>query len=260
MSATSDWRHLGGSSKAVAAAAAEEVQVQRGAESSKAKGRSSWAKMQKRDRCTQGKSLFKEVSLARAPRCRRKSRPARTKEIQPLTRGPGPTSHTVGVRVSRCEEGKQPREGEPPPAAVHLFISTESSGPASNTGAWAHESYSLGVGLRVRRRRTATRGANNRASSSPPKAVAQPLTWGPRPSSHTPWALVYECQEGEPPRKERTTMPLHSTKTNGPVSDMGARAPESSSLGAGSWVQRSRTAAQYCAPSGPSKKTEKVNF
>jgi hypothetical protein len=40
----------------------------------------------------------------------------------------------------------------PSPAVVRLFISTESSGSASDTGARAHESYSLGIGLRVRGR------------------------------------------------------------------------------------------------------------
>jgi hypothetical protein len=33
--------------------------------------------------------------------------------------------------------------------SLRLFIPTESSGPAPDTGAWAHESFSLGVGLRV---------------------------------------------------------------------------------------------------------------
>jgi hypothetical protein len=74
------------------------------------KGRNSWEKMLKCNRCTQGESLFKEDSLARAPRCRRESRPTRTNETQSMTRGPGPTSHTAGVRVSECKEGKPPRK------------------------------------------------------------------------------------------------------------------------------------------------------
>jgi hypothetical protein len=49
-----------------------------------------------------GESLFKEDTPARAPRRRRKSRPARTEAAQPMTRGPGPTSHTDGVRASEC--------------------------------------------------------------------------------------------------------------------------------------------------------------
>jgi hypothetical protein len=59
-------------------------------------------KMQKRNRCTRGESLFKEDSLARAPKRRRKSRPTRTKATQPMTRGPRPTSHTTGVQVFEC--------------------------------------------------------------------------------------------------------------------------------------------------------------
>jgi hypothetical protein len=51
-------------------------------------------------------------------------------------------------------------------------------------------------------------------------------------------------------RRTRSTPPpavarlFTSTKTNSPVSNTGARAYKSSSLGAGSWVQRSRTAAR----------------
>jgi hypothetical protein len=129
-----------------------------------------------------------------------------------------------------------------------LFISAESSSPASGTGPRAHESCSLGAGLRVRRRRTATRGANHRASSSPPKAAGQPLTRGPGSTSHTPWVSASECEEDESPW--RSMLPptvvrlLTSAETSGPVSDTGAQAHESSSLGAGSWVQRSRTAAR----------------
>jgi hypothetical protein len=53
--------------------------MQRGAESSKAKGLNSLERMQKRNYCTRGESLFKADSPARAPRRRRKSRPTRTK-------------------------------------------------------------------------------------------------------------------------------------------------------------------------------------
>jgi hypothetical protein len=84
--------------------------MQRGAESSKAKGRNSWEKMRNRNRCTRGESLFKEDSLARAPRHRRESRPTRSNATQPMTRGPGLTSHTAGVWVSEGEEGEPPRE------------------------------------------------------------------------------------------------------------------------------------------------------
>jgi hypothetical protein len=29
--------------------------------------------------------------------------------------------------------------------------------------------------------------------------MAQSMTWGPRPTSHTPWASVPECRKSEPP-------------------------------------------------------------
>jgi hypothetical protein len=60
--------------------------------------------------------------------------------------------------------------------------------------------------LQVRKRRTATRArkANRRprkrASSSPSQeTTAQSLTWGPGPTSHTPWVSVPGCRKGEPP-------------------------------------------------------------
>jgi hypothetical protein len=33
------------------------------------------------------------------------------------------------------------------------------------------------------------------------------MTRGPDPTSHTAGALVFECEEGEPPHKERATAP-----------------------------------------------------
>jgi hypothetical protein len=82
-------------------------------------------------------------------------------------------------------------------------LDAHQSNPAYDTGARVHKSYNWCVGLRVRRRRTATRGANHRprlcASSSPPKTMAQSMTWGPRPTSHTPWASVPGCRKSKPP-------------------------------------------------------------
>jgi hypothetical protein len=49
--------------------------MQRGAESSEAKGRSNWERMRKRNCRTRGESLFKVDSPARAPRHRGKSSP-----------------------------------------------------------------------------------------------------------------------------------------------------------------------------------------
>jgi hypothetical protein len=41
-------------------------------------------------------------------------------------------------------------------------------------------------------------GANRRAPSSPLKAAAQPMTRGPGPTSHPPWAPVPGCRKVEP--------------------------------------------------------------
>jgi hypothetical protein len=84
--------------------------MQRGVESSEAKGRNNWERMRKRNCFTRGESFFKADSPARASRPHRKSRPMHTKATQPMTWGPGSTSHTAGVLVSKCEEGEPPRE------------------------------------------------------------------------------------------------------------------------------------------------------
>jgi hypothetical protein len=112
LSAPSDWKRSGSTTEAMATTTAESrrVRMQSGAKSSKAKGRSSWDRMQKRNCCTWGESLFKANSPARAPTHHRKSRPTRTKATQSMTRGPGSTRHTDGVLVSECEEGEPPHE------------------------------------------------------------------------------------------------------------------------------------------------------
>jgi hypothetical protein len=105
----------------------------------------------------------------------------------------------------------------PPPAVVCLFTSAEtSSGPAS---------------------------------SSLPKTTAQPLAWGARPTCHAPGVPVPVCEEGKTAAQGAWYRPavthlFISAESSKPVSDTGARAHESSSLGAGSWMQRSRTAAR----------------
>jgi hypothetical protein len=63
-------------------------------------------RMRKHNCCTRGESLFKEDTPARASRRHRKSRPAHTEAAQPMTWGPGPTSHTNGVWASECGEGE----------------------------------------------------------------------------------------------------------------------------------------------------------
>jgi hypothetical protein len=159
-----------------------------------------------------GIPFLKKDSPTDTPRRHGRSRPMRAKVTQPLARGPGPMSHTPWALVSMCEEGEPPR----------LFIPAESSGPTSDTGVRAHESFSLGVSLRVRRGRTATRGANHHARSEPPRLFIP-------------------------------------AETNSPVSDTRAWAHESSSLGAGPWVQRSRTAARAgtAPPSGPPQREKR---
>jgi hypothetical protein len=70
---------------------------------------------------------------------------------QPLTRGPGPTSHTPWASASECEEGESSRRSKPPPAVVRLFTSAETNSPVSDMGTWAHGSSSLGAGSWVQR-------------------------------------------------------------------------------------------------------------
>jgi hypothetical protein len=112
-------------------------------------------RMRKRNCCAWGESLFKEDSPARAPRRHRKSHPTRTKAAQPMTRGPGPTSHTAGCGSPSARKVNHHARSVPLPVVVRLFISAGNNDPASNTGARAHESYSLGFGFGVQKERTA---------------------------------------------------------------------------------------------------------
>jgi hypothetical protein len=87
--------------------------------------------------------------------------------------------------------------------------------------------------------------ANHHARSESPRLFVlaessgpAPDTGGARPTSHSPWASVSVCEEGEPPRL------FIPAETNSPVSNTRARAHESSTLGPGPLVQRSRTAAR----------------
>jgi hypothetical protein len=105
-------------------------------------------------------------------------------------------------------------------------------------------------------------GANRRASSSPPKAAAQPLTRGPEPTSHTLWVSVSVCEEGEPPRKERTAAPLHLRRNQQPSLWHGGPGPRV--ILPGRWFlgaeKSNRRLRQYRVSSGPQQKIEKVNF
>jgi hypothetical protein len=86
--------------------------MQRGAESSKVKGRNDWERMRKHNYCTRGESLFKADSPARVLRCYKRSHPTRTKVTQSMTRGLGSTSHTD------CALNFGWGKGEPPRAPV----------------------------------------------------------------------------------------------------------------------------------------------
>jgi hypothetical protein len=65
-------------------------------------------------------------------------------------------------------------------------------------------------GIRFLKKDSPTDAPKRRKRSRPTHAkVTQPLTQGPGPMSHTPWASVSVCEEGELPREERTVAPLH---------------------------------------------------
>jgi hypothetical protein len=119
--------------------------------------------------------------------------------------GPGPRVILLGCQPPCVEKANRRVRSVLPSAVVHLFVSAESSGPAS---------------------------------SSPSNAAAQPLTRGPESTSHTPWASASMCGEGELPREEHATVcgsaPLRlrrkqrptlfvSAECSGPPSDTGAR-------------------------------------
>jgi hypothetical protein len=89
--------------------------------------------------------------------------------------------------------------------------------------------------------------------------ATQPMTRGPDPTSHTAGMLVPECKKGEPP--PAVVRLFIFAETNGLVPNARARAHGSSSLGAGSWVQRSQNAAcdSTALPQGH-RRGQKVNF
>jgi hypothetical protein len=66
--------------------------------------------MRKRNCCTQGESLFKADSPARALRRYRKSQPKHTdaQATQSMTRGPESTSHTDCALNFGCGKGEPP--------------------------------------------------------------------------------------------------------------------------------------------------------
>jgi hypothetical protein len=127
--------------------------------------------------------------------------------IHPMTRGPGPTSHTADALVFECEEGEPPHKeratahgsvppsSSPRPTVKKANRHTRSvlpprgsapsrlratSGPTPGIGAQAHMSCTWRAGFCVWRRRTAAHEACYRP------AVVRPLvfaaTSGPTPS------------------------------------------------------------------------------
>jgi hypothetical protein len=103
--------------------------------------------------------------------------------------------------------------------------------PASDTGAQAHESYSLGVGLRVRRRRTAIRGANRRASSSPLKAADQSLARGPGPRDILLGRRSLSVKKANCHTRSELPRLFIFAESSGPASGTGARGPRVILLG-----------------------------
>jgi hypothetical protein len=91
-------------------------------------------RMRKRNCRTRGESLFKEGPPARAPRHRKKLHPTRTEATQPMTQGPGPTSHPPWASASECEEGEPPREERT--TARGSVTSSSLSKPTAQSLAW----------------------------------------------------------------------------------------------------------------------------
>jgi hypothetical protein len=95
---------------ATTAAESRRARMQRGAESSEAKGRSNWERMRKRNCCTRGESLFQGRLSRSRPETPRKISPDAHQSNLAYDRGPGSTSHTASVLLSECEEGEPPCE------------------------------------------------------------------------------------------------------------------------------------------------------
>jgi hypothetical protein len=110
--------------------------------------------------------------------------------------------------------------GTPPSAVVRLFTSAETNSPVFDTGAWAHESSSMGAGSWVQRSRTAAR-----ASTAPP--------WGLRRRQKI---FQTQCSGIEAPR----TWPSKTIKCGGHgLVSHGDRH--------GSWHDRGRTGSNYAS-------------
>jgi hypothetical protein len=121
--------------------------------------------------CEEGEPPREEHAAAHggAPlHLRRNQRPSLRHE------GPGPRV-MLHQRQSPCaKKANRRRRSKPSPAVACLFTSEESSDSASDTGAQAHESGSMGVSLRVRRRWTAARGACRHPRRCASSSLPQP--------------------------------------------------------------------------------------
>jgi hypothetical protein len=117
-------------------------------------------------------------------------------------------------------------------------------------GARPRMSYSWSAGAKKanRRARSVLPPCGRCTALSSPRSTVQPQAWGPGPHARY-LACRLLCAEKADRRVKSTPPPtiahlFASTKDNSPVADTGAQAHESSSSGAGPWVQRSQTAAR----------------
>jgi hypothetical protein len=139
LNATSDWKRSGWTNEAMVTTAAR---MQRGAESSKAKGRSDWRECESVT-TARGVNPFTRKTLPLAPISPDVHQSNPTSD----TGGPGPQVIQLVCGSPSAEKANRHERSEPPPAVVRLSISAGNNGPVSDTGAQAHESYSLGVGF-----------------------------------------------------------------------------------------------------------------
>jgi hypothetical protein len=144
---------------------------------------------------------------------RAKSPPDAHQGSHPMTRGPGLTCQAVGPLAPKCEEGESPRPTvKKANHRTRSVLPSRSSVPPRLCRNQRSNLWHGGLGphvMHLARQFLCAEKANRRVKSAPPPTVVRLFA---------------------------------SAKTNIPIPGTRARAHESSSLGAGSWVQRSRTA------------------
>jgi hypothetical protein len=175
----------------------------------------------------------RELEGKRAPRVGEKQGMAATRGMNPFLKADSP------VRAPK-------RHGQSLPRCAPGF-------PSYDMGARPHMSYSWPASPKARRRRIAARGACYRPTVGAPLHLhcdQRPNLWRGGPGPHVTYLACQFLSTKKPNRRVKSAPPptvvrlFTSAKTNNPVPDTRDRAHESSSLGAGSWVQRSRTAAR----------------